>query len=47
MKRQRDIMQIKEQGKNSQDQVNEEQIGKLPKKDFSIKTEKMIQRPQK
>ena len=33
-------MQMKEQGKNSQDQVNEEEIGKLPKKDFRVKIEK-------
>ena len=37
-------MQMKEQGKNSQDQVNEEEIGKLPKKRFQSKDrKKMIQ----
>ena len=44
MKRQRNIMQMKEQCKNSQEQVNEEEIGKLPKKRFQSKDrKKMIQ----
>ena len=48
MKRQRNIMQMKEQGKNSQDQVNEEEIGKLPKKRFQSKdTKKDDSKPQK
>ena len=32
MKRQRNIEQMKEQGKNSQDQISEEKISKLPEK---------------
>ena len=30
MERQRSIVQVKEQGKNPQDQINEDKIGKLP-----------------
>ena len=37
MKRQRNIVQMKEQGKNSQDQINEEEIDKLSEKEFRIK----------
>ena len=36
-------MQIKEQGKNPQDQINEEKIGNLPEKEFRIIIIKMIQ----
>ena len=35
-------MQIKEQGRNSQDQINKEEIGKLPEKEFRVMTIKMI-----
>ena len=34
---------MKEQGKNLQDQINEEEIGNLPEKDFRVMTVKMIQ----
>ena len=36
MKRQRNITQMKEQGKNSQDQINKEDICKLHEKEFKI-----------
>ena len=34
---------MKEQGKNLQDQINEEEIGNLPEKEFRVMTVKMIQ----
>ena len=34
MKRQRSTAQMKEQTRNTQDQINEEEIGRLPKKRF-------------
>ena len=34
---------MKEQGKNPPDLTNEEEIGSLPKKEFRIMIEKMIQ----
>ena len=34
---------MKEQGKNSPDQTNEEEIGSLPEKKFRVMTVKMIQ----
>ena len=37
------MSQKKEQGKNLQDQINEEEIGSLPEKKFRIMTVKMIQ----
>ena len=37
------MSQIKEQGKNLQDQITEEEIGSLPEKDFRVMTAKMIQ----
>ena len=43
MKIQRNIKQMKLQGKNSQDQINEEEKGKLPDKEFRVKIVKMIQ----
>ena len=43
MIRQRNILQAKEQDKNPQDQKNEEEIGKLPEKEFRVMTVKMIQ----
>ena len=36
MKRQRNITQMKEHGKNSQDQINKEDICKLHEKEFKI-----------
>ena len=34
---------MKEQGKNLQDQINEEEIGNLPEKEFIVMIIKMIQ----
>ena len=42
MKRQRNITQMKEQTKNTEVQINEEEIGKLPEKEFRIMIVKMI-----
>ena len=42
MKRQRNIVQMKEQPRNTQVQINEEEIGKLPEKEFRIIIVKMI-----
>ena len=37
------MLQMKEQGKNLQDQVNEEEIGNLSEKKFRVMIIKMIQ----
>ena len=37
------MLQTKEQGKIPEDQIHEEEIGKLPEKEFRIMTVKMIQ----
>ena len=42
MKRQRNTTQMKEQTRNTEVQINEEEIGKLPGKEFRIMTVKMI-----
>ena len=42
MKRQRNTTQMKEQTRNTDVQVNEEKIGKLPEKEFRIMILKMI-----
>ena len=42
MKRQRNTTQMKEQSRNTEVQINEEQIGKLPEKEFRIMIVKMI-----
>ena len=42
MKRQRNITQMKEQTINTKVQINEEEIGKLPEKEFRIMIVKMI-----
>ena len=42
MKRQRNTAQIKEQTRNKEVQINEEEIGKLPEKEFRIMIIKMI-----
>ena len=42
MKRQRNTTQMKEQTKNTGVQTNEEEIGKLPEKEFRIMIVKMI-----
>ena len=42
MKRQRNATQMKEQTRNPEVQINEEEIGKLPEKEFIIMIVKMI-----
>ena len=42
MKRQRNTTQMKEQTRNIEIQINEEEIGKLPEKELRIKIVKMI-----
>ena len=42
MKRQRNTAQMKEQTRNTEVQINEEEIGKLPEKEFRIMKVKMI-----
>ena len=42
MKRQRNTTQMKEQTRNIEIQINEEDIGKLPEKEFTIMIAKMI-----
>ena len=37
------MLQMKEQGKNLQDQINKDEIGNLPEKEFRLITVKMIQ----
>ena len=41
MKRQRNIMQMKGQTRNTEVQINEEEIGKLPETEFRIMIVKM------
>ena len=43
MRRQRNIAQMKEQTRNTEVQINEEETGKLPKKEFRIMIVKMIE----
>ena len=42
MKRQRNTTLVKEQTRNTEVQINEEEIGKLPGKEFRIRIVKMI-----
>ena len=42
MKKQRNTTQMKEQTRNTEVQINEEEIGKLPEKEFRIIIVKMI-----
>ena len=42
MKRQRNTTQMKEQATNTEVQINEEEIGRLPEKEFRIMIVKMI-----
>ena len=42
MKRQRKTVQMKEQTRNTEVQINEKEIGKLPEKEFRIIMVKMI-----
>ena len=43
MRRQRNTQQLKEQGKNPQNQTKEEEIGRLHAKEFRVMIVKMIQ----
>ena len=43
MRRQRNMQQMKEQGKNPPDQTNEEEIGSVAEKEFRVMIVKMIQ----
>ena len=43
MKRQRSTTQMKEQTENTEVYINEEEIGKLPEKEFRIMLVKMLQ----
>ena len=48
MKRQRNTAQMKEKTRNIEVKINEEEIGKLPEKQFKIVIVKMVKRnPQK
>ena len=47
MKRQRNTIQMKEQTRNTEVQINEKEIGKLPEKEFSIMIVKMILKKKK
>ena len=42
MKKQRNTTQMKEQTRNTEVQINENEIGKLPEKEFRIMIEKVI-----
>ena len=42
MKRQRHTSQMKEQTRNTEVQINQEEIGKLPEKEFRLMMIKMI-----
>ena len=44
MKRQRSTKKMKEQTRNTEVQINEEEIGKLPEKEFRIMMVKMIRK---
>ena len=43
MKRRRAVYQVKEQDKTPEKQLNEEEIGNLPEKEFRVMIVKMIQ----
>ena len=47
MKRQRNTTQMKEQTKNTEIQISEEETEKLPEKEFRIMIEKMIKNLEK
>ena len=47
MKRQRNTTQMKGQTRNTEVQINEEEIGKLPEKEFKIMIVKMIKNLEK
>ena len=42
MKRQRNTVQMKKQTRNTEIQIKEEEVGKLPKKEFRMMIAKMI-----
>ena len=42
MRRQRNMQQMKEQGKNAPDQTNEEEIGSRPEREFRVMRVEMI-----
>ena len=42
-KQQKNVLHTKEQGKNLQDQITEDEIGNLPEKEFRVMIVKMIQ----
>jgi len=44
MKRKRNATLMKEQGGNSQDQINEEELSNLPEREFRIMIVKLLQR---
>ena len=46
MKRQRSTTQMKEQTRNTEIQINEEDIGKLPEKEIRIMIVKMTRNPE-
>ena len=43
MRRYINMLQMKEQGKNLQDQINEEELGNSPEKEFRVMIVKVIQ----
>ena len=47
MKRQSNTTQMREQTRNTELQINEEEIGKLPEKEFRIMIVKMIKKQNK
>ena len=44
MKRQRNTTQMKEQTRNTEVQINEDEIGKIPEKEFRIMIVKMLKK---
>ena len=44
MKKERNTAQMKQQGRNTQDQLNKEEISNLPEREFRIMILKMLQR---
>ena len=44
MKRQKNTVQMKQQGRNSQDKINKEEISNLPEREFIIMIVKMLLR---
>ena len=46
MKKQRNTTQIKERASSTEVQINEEEVGKLPEKEFRIMIVKMTKNPE-